>query len=83
VKVDLAIALGQLKADLRGSLSRVNSIQNKYAHEPATRLTTKVTADLWNALPPRLQEELHALFRRRFFKAAEIDADPSVGDTLP
>src|SRR5579871_3223645 len=29
VKVDLAIALGQLKADLRGSLSRVNSIRNR------------------------------------------------------
>ena len=68
VKVDLAIALGQLKADLKGPLSRVNSIRNKYAHEPATRLTTKMTTDLWNALPRRLQDELHALFRRRFSK---------------
>jgi hypothetical protein len=66
VKVDLAIALGQLRADLRGSLSGVNSIRNKYAHEPAARLTLKMTTDLWNALPLRLQDELHSLFRRRF-----------------
>ncbi len=66
VKVDLAIALGQLRADLRGSLSGANSIRNKYAHEPATRLTAKMTTDLWNALPLRLQGELQALFRRRF-----------------
>jgi hypothetical protein len=66
VKVDLAIALGQLRADLRGSLAGANSIRNKYAHEPATRLTAKMTTDLWNAVPSRLQGELHAIFRRKF-----------------
>ncbi|MDP3000818.1 MAG: hypothetical protein Q8N47_25265 [Bryobacterales bacterium] len=67
-KVDLAIALGQLRADVRGSLSAVNTVRNKYAHEPATRLTAKMTTDLWNTLPVRLQDELHAIFRRRFSK---------------
>ena len=56
VKVDLTIALRQLKPDLKGPLSRVNSIRNKYA------------TDLWNALPPRLQDDLRAIFRRRLSK---------------
>ncbi len=68
MKADLAIALGQLEADLKGPLTRMNAIRNNYAHEPATRLTTKMTTDLWNALPSRLQNDLHAVFGRKFSK---------------
>jgi hypothetical protein len=65
-KVDLAIALRQLRADIRGSLAAVNVIRNKYAHNPTSPLTIKMTTDLWNSLPVRLQNELRRLFGRRF-----------------
>jgi len=68
VKVDLAIALGQLRADVRGSMAAVNSIRNRYAHAPATRLTVRMTSDLWNALPVRLQDDLRETFREKFSK---------------
>jgi hypothetical protein len=68
VKVDLAIALGQLRADVRGSMAAVNSIRNRYAHAPATRLTARMTSDLWNALPVRLQDDLRETFREKFSK---------------
>lgn len=68
VKVDLAIAFGQLRADVRGSMAAVNSIRNRYAHAPATRLTAKMTTDLWNTLPVRLQDDLRGVFRENFSK---------------
>ena len=68
VKVDLAIALGQLRADVRGSMAAVNSIRNRYAHAPATRLTAKMTTDLWNTLPVRLQDDLRGMFHEKFSK---------------
>jgi hypothetical protein len=66
VKVDLAIALGRISSDVKGALLIVNSLRNKFAHEPSTRLTRQMTDNLWKSLPLRIQKDLHETFKSRF-----------------
>jgi hypothetical protein len=66
LKVSLAIALGVIPADYGPPLLKVNAIRNMFAHNPSAKLMPEKAADLWNCVPPPVQESLKGIFKRKF-----------------
>ena len=66
LKVNLAIALGMLPAEYGPPLSKINAIRNTFAHNSSAKLNPDRATELWNCVPPRIQQDLKGIFRRRF-----------------
>jgi hypothetical protein len=66
LKVSFAIALGMVPEDYGPPLLKVNAIRNMFAHNPGARVTPEKALDLWNCVPPRAQQSLREIFRRKF-----------------
>ena len=79
LKVSLAISLGVMPADYGPPLLEFNTIRNMFAHNPSAKLTPEKATDLWNCVPPLVQESLKNIFRRKF--GDELSARVTAGVT--
>jgi hypothetical protein len=59
-KLDLAIALGCLPSDYRGSWRMANDLRNKFAHDLHAELTGSDAENLLNAMPSSMREQIRA-----------------------
>jgi len=62
VKIELAAALGLLKNTGRATLLQINTLRNKFTHEPTASITEKDARDLYNATT----EEFRAITKRTY-----------------
>ena len=51
LKIDLGIALGLIPHGMRGGFAKINEFRNRFAHDPAAKITEKESKDFYNSLP--------------------------------
>ena len=67
LKVDLAIALDVIELESRPALVRLNTIRNRFAHEPNSSLRRSEAMQLYNALSPRQRGALNVEDPSKYF----------------
>jgi hypothetical protein len=75
-KLDLAIAVGALPADVRGSWRLVNGLRNRFAHNLHAELTGVDAKDLLNAMPSDMRSQLQSQ-RELLDKLGEVGHRPA------
>jgi hypothetical protein len=70
LKVDLAIALGLVELEARPAFKKLNTIRNRFAHDPDSRLTKAEAMQLYHALSPGQRQALKVDDPNTYFKNA-------------